>query len=94
MTEAASDFEEIRTAYRPRIRRHLACTIGADGADGLNQEVFFKIHRALDAFNRDSGFSTRIYSITTNVPPDRPRGSFFGKAACGEDRERIPYVAS
>jgi len=40
--------------------------IDHDDADDLTQEVFIKIHKAIDSFREDSQLFTWIYRITTN----------------------------
>ncbi len=40
--------------------------IDHDDADDLTQEVFIKIHRAIDTFREDSQLFTWIYRIATN----------------------------
>jgi RNA polymerase sigma-70 factor (ECF subfamily) len=40
--------------------------IDHDDADDLTQEIFIKIHKAIDGFREDSQLFTWIYRITTN----------------------------
>jgi DNA-directed RNA polymerase specialized sigma24 family protein len=77
MDEAILSFDEIHEAYRPKIRRYLARMVGEDEAEDLTQEVFVKIHRALNGFKGDSKLSTWIYRIATNAALDKLRSPSF-----------------
>ena len=41
--------------------------IDHDDADDLTQEVFIKIHKAIDSFREDAQLYTWIYRIATNA---------------------------
>jgi RNA polymerase sigma-70 factor (ECF subfamily) len=77
MSEAILNFEEIHEAYRPKIRRYLARMVGEEEAEDLTQEVFVKVHRALESFKGDSKFSTWIYRIATNAALDKLRSPSY-----------------
>jgi RNA polymerase sigma-70 factor (ECF subfamily) len=81
MNEAVLNFEEIHDTYRPKIRRYLARMIGEEEAEDLTQEVFVKVHRALEGFKGDSKFSTWIYRIATNAALDKLRSPSFQRTA-------------
>jgi RNA polymerase sigma-70 factor (ECF subfamily) len=80
MNEAIINFDEIHEAYRPKIRRYLARMVGEDEAEDLTQEVFVKVHRALEGFKGESTFSTWIYRIATNAALDKLRSPSFHRA--------------
>jgi RNA polymerase sigma-70 factor (ECF subfamily) len=80
MSEAVLNFEEIHEAYRPKIRRYLARMVGEDEAEDLTQDVFVKVHRALDGFKGESHLSTWIYRIATNTALDRLRSPSHRRA--------------
>src|SRR5436190_2564653 len=58
-----------------------------DEAEDLTQDVFIKVFRSLDKFNRDADFSTwlssvaRNYCIDNNRPTNRGRGVLVGDPA-------------
>jgi RNA polymerase sigma factor (sigma-70 family) len=54
-------------AYQQRVYWHVRkMVIDHDDADDLTQEVFIKIHKAIDSFREDSQLFTWIYRIATN----------------------------
>lgn len=56
----------VRT-YQQRVYWHVRkMVIDHDDADDLTQEVFIKIHKAIDNFREDSQLFTWIYRIATN----------------------------
>lgn len=56
----------VRT-YQQRIYWHVRkMVIDHDDADDITQEVFIKIHKAIDSFREDSQLFTWIYRIATN----------------------------
>jgi len=56
----------VRT-YQQRVYWHVRkMVIDHDDADDVTQEVFIKIHKAIDAFREDSQLFTWIYRIATN----------------------------
>lgn len=90
-------FESLVTAYERRVFTLALRSTGSehDAAD-ITQEVFLRAYRSLDSFRGDSGFSTWLYRITSNLCVDYAR-----KAAAGgkvvtlggdddEQREDIP----
>jgi RNA polymerase sigma-70 factor (ECF subfamily) len=83
MNAGRYDFEEVHSAYRGRIERHLARIVGEAEAEDLTQEVFLRIHRSLPGFRGDSSLSTWIYRIATNAALDRLRSQKrCGAAEC------------
>lgn len=67
------DFTEIHRKFRIRINRYLAGMVGETEAEDLTQEVFSKVHLALEDFQGKSSLSTWIYRIATNCAIDRMR---------------------
>lgn len=56
----------VRT-YQQRVYWHVRkMVIDHDDADDITQEVFIKIHKAIDGFREDSQLFTWIYRIATN----------------------------
>jgi RNA polymerase sigma factor (sigma-70 family) len=56
----------VRT-YQQRVYWHIRkMVIDHDDADDLTQEVFIKVHKAIDQFREDSQLYTWIYRIATN----------------------------
>lgn len=54
-------------AYQQRVYWHVRkMVIDHDDADDITQEVFIKIHKAIDTFREDSQLFTWIYRIATN----------------------------
>jgi RNA polymerase sigma-70 factor (ECF subfamily) len=56
-----------------------------DAAEDLTQEVFLKVFRSLDKFNRDADFSTWLSSVARNYCIDRYRASKREKEVLVED---------
>jgi len=53
--------------YQQRVYWHVRkMVIDHDDADDITQEVFIKIHKAIDTFREDSQLFTWIYRIATN----------------------------
>jgi RNA polymerase sigma factor (sigma-70 family) len=53
--------------YQQRVYWHVRkMVIDHDDADDLTQEVFIKIHKAIDSFREDSQLFTWVYRIATN----------------------------
>jgi RNA polymerase sigma factor (sigma-70 family) len=60
-------FNLLVRAYQQRVYSHVRkMVIDHDDADDLTQEVFIKIHKAIDGFREDSQLFTWIYRIATN----------------------------
>ena len=60
-------FNMLVRAYQQRVYWLVRkMVIDHDDADDLTQEVFIKVHRAIDAFREDSQLFTWIYRIATN----------------------------
>jgi RNA polymerase sigma factor (sigma-70 family) len=54
-------------AYQQRVYWHVRkMVIDHDDADDITQEVFIKIHKAIETFREDSQLFTWIYRIATN----------------------------
>ena len=75
------DFQDIYTAYQPRILRYLARLVGEAEAEDLTQEVFVKVSRALPAFRGEAQLSTWLYRIATNTAIDKMRTASFRQEA-------------
>jgi len=56
-----------------------------DEAEDLTQEIFLKVFRALDKFNRDADFSTWLSSVARNYCIDHYRASKREKEVLVED---------
>ena len=56
-----------------------------DAAEDLTQEVFLKVFRSLDKFNRDADFSTWLSSVARNYCIDHYRASKREKEVVVED---------
>lgn len=60
-------FNLLVRAYQQRVYWHVRkMVIDHDDADDLTQEVFIKVHKAIDQFREDSQIFTWIYRIATN----------------------------
>ncbi|GIL21611.1 MAG: DNA-directed RNA polymerase sigma-70 factor [Bacteroidota bacterium] len=60
-------FNLLVRAYQQRVYNHVRkMVIDHDDADDVTQEVFIKIHKAIDGFREDSQLFTWIYRIATN----------------------------
>ena len=70
-------FRSIYSTYYPKIVRYLNRIVGEPEAQDVAQEVFVKVHAALDTFRGESSISTWIYRIATNAAMDhlRSRGA-------------------
>lgn len=69
-------FETLVTAYERRVFTLALRSTGSeqDAAD-ITQEVFLRAYRSLDTFRGDSGFSTWLYRITSNLCVDHARST-------------------
>ncbi len=85
MDDLEAEFQEIHTAFRPRIQRYLGRLVGESEAEDLTQEVFAKVHQALAGFRGDAKIATWLYRIATNAALDRLRGSSARRDAPLED---------
>lgn len=67
-------FESLVTAYERRVYTLALRSTGSetDAAD-ITQEVFLRAYRSLNTFRGDSGFSTWLYRITSNLCVDLAR---------------------
>jgi len=77
MNEAALDFQQVHTEFRPKVQRYLTRLVGEHEAEDLTQEVFVKVSRALKTFRGESKLSTWIYRIATNTALDKLRDPAF-----------------
>jgi len=60
-------FNMLVRAYQQRVYWHVRkMVIDHDDADDITQEVFIKIHKAIETFREDSQLFTWIYRIATN----------------------------
>jgi len=60
-------FNMLVRTYQQRVYWHVRkMVIDHDDADDLTQEVFIKVHKAIDSFREDSQLFTWIYRIATN----------------------------
>lgn len=67
------DFASIYETYFPKITGYLRRIVGEAEAEDVAQEVFVKVHAALDGFRGESRLSTWIYRIATNAAMDHVR---------------------
>lgn len=76
-TDDENEFHTIYLTYHEKIVRYLGRMVGETEAEDVAQEVFVKVHAALDGFRGESSLSTWIYRIATNAAMDhlRSRGS-------------------
>lgn len=75
MDNTEAEFQKIYEDHYPRIVRYLRRIVGEADAEDVAQEVFVKVHQALDGFRGESKMSTWIYRIATNTAMDRLRSS-------------------
>lgn len=67
-------FEEIVTAYEKRVFVLALRSCGnEEDARDISQEVFLKVYRSIQSFREESGLSTWIYKIATNICIDFSR---------------------
>jgi RNA polymerase sigma-70 factor (ECF subfamily) len=71
------DLDEVYKRFQPKILHYLTRLLGPNEAEDSVQEVFEKVNRGLDGFNRQSKLSTWIYRIATNTALDKLRSSSF-----------------
>ncbi len=73
--DSLPDFETLHGKYRPKVLRYVTRYVGAEDAEELTQEIFFKISRGLKQFRGEADLSTWIYRIATNTAVDRLRST-------------------
>ena len=74
------EFQQIYKEYYPKILSYLTRLFNdKNEAEDFTQEVFIKVHEALDKFEGRSSLSTWIYKIATNLANDRFRSASFQK---------------
>ena len=81
MMDGELTFEEIYSAFHPKILRYLARMVGEQDAEDLTQDVFVKAYRGLENFRGESQLSTWLYRIATNAAMDKLRSSSFQRIA-------------
>src|SRR5512135_403010 len=79
--EMGLDFENIHSAFRPRIHRYLTRMVGVKEAEDLTQEVFVKVSQGLKTFRGESQLSTWVYRIATNAAIDMKRSPGYRQSA-------------
>jgi len=81
-----SAWEGIVARYRRKVF-HIAYKFTGkhDEAEDLSQEIFLKLFRSLDKFNRDADFSTWLSSVARNYCIDHYRASKREKEVVVED---------
>ena len=67
-------FDAVHTEYRPIVRRYLEQMLSSSDVDDATQQVFMKVHKALDSFRGESKLSTWILRIATTTAIDLIRG--------------------
>jgi len=89
MSDRNSNFDMIYTEFLPKVRRYLSGIVGPDEAEDVAQNVFLKVHAALQDFRGEAALSTWIYRIATNAALDRLRSASFRQAACASDATEV-----
>ena len=81
-----SAWEEIVARYRRKVF-HIAYKFTGkhDEAEDLSQEIFLKVFKSLDKFNRDADFSTWLSSVARNYCIDHYRAMRREKEVVVED---------
>jgi RNA polymerase sigma-70 factor (ECF subfamily) len=74
MDSAEEEFQKIYDDHYTKIVQYLRRLVGEEAED-VAQEVFVKVHGALDNFRGEAKLSTWIYRIATNAAMDRLRSS-------------------
>jgi len=77
MNASETEFQEIYTAFQPKILRYMTRMVGENEAEDLTQDIFVKISLALKTFRGEASLSTWIYRIATNTALDRLRSPSF-----------------
>src|SRR5574341_799062 len=73
MNNTEIEFQKIYQDHYFRMVQYLRRLVGDSDAEDAAQEVFVKVHQALDKFRGESRLSTWIYRIATNTAMDRLR---------------------
>jgi RNA polymerase sigma-70 factor (ECF subfamily) len=81
-----SAWEQVVLRFRRKVF-HIAYKFTGkhDEAEDLTQEIFLKVFRSLDKFNRDADFSTWLSSVARNYCIDRYRASKREREVVVED---------
>jgi RNA polymerase sigma-70 factor (ECF subfamily) len=79
--------QAIYEEFQPRILRYLTGLVGDQEAEDLTQEVFVKVHQALESFRGEAKPSTWLFRIATNAALDRLRSRSSRRAAPGDTTE-------
>lgn len=66
-------FDEVFTAFYPRVLAYVGRLVGAQDAEDIAQETFLKINKGLRHFRGQSELSTWVYRIATNAALDSLR---------------------
>ncbi len=77
MDERELEFQQVYTAFQPKILRYMVRLVGEPEAEDLTQETFVKVNRGLATFRGESSLSTWLYRIATNAALDRLRSPSF-----------------
>jgi len=75
MNTTEKEFQKIYEDHYVRVVRYLRRLVGDPDAEDVAQEVFVKVHQALNKFRGESTLSTWIYRIATNAAMDRLRSA-------------------
>jgi len=89
MSDRNSNFDMIYTEFLPKVLRYLSGIVGPDEAEDVAQNVFLKVHAALQDFRGEAALSTWIYRIATNAALDRLRSASFRQTTCGRDATEV-----
>ena len=73
MQKSAIQFDEVFTAFYPRVLAYVTRLVGPQDAEDVAQEAFLKINKGLRNFRGQSALSTWVYRIATNAALDRLR---------------------
>ncbi len=73
MQQGSIQFDEVFTAFYPRVLAYVTRLVGPQDAEDVAQEAFLKINKGVRNFRGQSALSTWVYRIATNAALDRLR---------------------
>jgi RNA polymerase sigma-70 factor (ECF subfamily) len=84
-------FREIVDTYSPQVFNHAVSLLkNREEAEEATQDVFLRIHKALDLFRGDAQLSTWIWRITANVCFTRLAKKKLPTESLGENEYAVP----
>lgn len=69
------NFEELYSAFAPKLERYLNSYFSIEDTQDLMQDIFIKIHHSLPQFRGQSSVNTWMYRIATNSVIDKLKSS-------------------